>query len=103
MGAVSRGRRRAGQEGWQGKEKVVEEGCRQVGERNSIPREPKQINTRNRRKNKTKWTNRKRTGNLLIKANHTSDSVLVQIYITPHTDPGTLVTTSGPSDTVRRC
>lgn len=54
MGAVSRGRRRAGQEGWQGKEKVVEEGCRQVGERNSIPREPKQINTRNRRKKQNK-------------------------------------------------
>lgn len=103
-GGVSRDRRRAGQEGWPGKGKVVKEGCRQVGERNSIPREPKQINTGNgRKKTKTKWTNRKRTGNLLIKANHTSDSVLVQIYITPHTDPGTLVTTSGPSDTVRRC
>lgn len=34
-----------GESGWR-------EGCRQVGERNSIPREPKQINTGNRRKTK---------------------------------------------------
>lgn len=35
------------------------------------------------RKNKTERTNRKRTGNLLIKADRTGDSVLVRIYISP--------------------
>lgn len=35
------------------------------------------------RKNKTEWTNRKRTGNLLIKADRTGDSVLVRIYTSP--------------------
>lgn len=33
--------------------------------------------------NKTERTNRRRIGNLLIKANRTGDSVLVRIYISP--------------------
>lgn len=107
MGVVKLGWGWAGQGGWggdgerQGKEKeLVGEGCRQIGGENRHSQRAKQYR-KQEKKNKTKWTNRKRIGNLLIKANRTCDSILVWIYITPHTDPGTLVATSGPSDIVR--
>ena len=77
--------------GGQGREGGREE-CRQGGEENRHSRgEPKQTKEyrKQEKRNETKWTNRKRIGKLLIKANHTRVSILVRIYITPHTDPGT--------------
>lgn len=88
---------RVGGEGGRGRNRSGEQDADREERRTGIPREPKQ-NKQNNTENKTKWTNRKRTGNLLIKANRTCDSILVRIYITPHTDPGTLRATSGPSD-----
>lgn len=75
------GRGRAGGRRWG-------EGCRQVGEENrhsqkSQNKTDRQIIQKTGEENKTKWTNRKRIGNLLIKANHTGESILVQIYISP--------------------
>lgn len=60
------------------------EGCRQVGgENRHSQRANEQNHTENGRGKTKQRTNRKRTGNLLIKANRTGDSVLVRIYISP--------------------
>lgn len=68
---------------WQGKEKEV--GRRmQTGRRTGIPREQKRTKYRKQeKKNKTKWTNGKRIGNLLIKANRRHDSILVRFISCP--------------------
>lgn len=60
------------------------EGCRQVGgENRHSQRANEQNHTENGRGKTKQRTNRKRTGNLLIKADRTGDSVLVRIYISP--------------------
>lgn len=53
----------------------------------AFPGEPKPdrrtVIRRTGEENRTTWTNGKRIGNLLIKANHTGDSILVRVYISP--------------------
>lgn len=59
-------------------------GCRRGGGEQAFPEsERTKPYGKQERKNKTEWTNRKRTGNLLIKADRTGDSVLVRIYTSP--------------------
>lgn len=95
------GREGAGQEGWQGEERKWGAGM-QTGRRGEQAFPESQNKTIQKTgEEKQNGQNRKRIGNLLIKANQTCDSILVRIYITPHTDPGTPVATSGPADTVR--